>query len=116
MTAAGTVFDAVAAHARHRPGAPALTGGGRTWTYEKLCDDADRVAGRLAAAGAGPGEPFAVVAGNEAWVCVAWLAGHRSGAVPSLMNSLLTPPELGWVLGHLAPRVVLAGADHAPLA
>src|SRR5262249_39808801 len=103
----GTVFGVVRDHAMERPDALALSGDGTTWTYRELHDAAERLATGLLDVGAQPSRTFAVVADNHPSTCIAWLAGARCGAVPSLVNPAFRASELSWVLGHLDPLVVL---------
>lgn len=99
-------------HAARRPDAAALSGCGRRWTYAQLAADAERLAGAFASLGAGPGATYAIVSDNHPLTSLVWLAGSRSGAVPSNVNSLLRERELGWILGNLDPRFVVVDAAH----
>jgi crotonobetaine/carnitine-CoA ligase len=117
----GTVFETVALHAAARPDAAALSGDaafGETlhWTYAQLCDDAERLAAGLIGLGARPGETFAILSDNHPCTALAWLAGTRCGAVPSIVNSLLRERELAWIFGNLRLRLVIADAAHLELA
>ncbi|MGE0383338.1 MAG: class I adenylate-forming enzyme family protein [Gammaproteobacteria bacterium] len=115
MNGPATVVDAVARHAAERPSAIALSGAGRQWTYGALHADAGRLAHGFSAAGAGRGRTVAIVCGNHPLGAVAWLAAMRAGATPSMVNSLLRAQELAFILGHLAPVVVVADAAHLPV-
>lgn len=107
-----TVFEIVAAHAAKRPDARALSGAGLSWTYRELVDAAERLAGGLAAHGVVRGKTFAIVADNHPTTALAWLAGQRSGAIPSNCNSLLRERELSWILGNLSPELVITDVQH----
>jgi len=109
---ADTVFEMVAAHAARRPDAPGLSGAGLSWTYAEMVDAAERLAGGLAERGVLRGKTFAIVADNHPTTALAWLAGHRSGAIPSICNSLLRERELSWILGNLAPELIITDAPH----
>lgn len=120
-TRGATVFETIALHAAARPQALALSGIGPyepdpaerlRWTYAELRDDAERLAQGLADAGVGRGDFYAIVSDNHPAMSLAWLAGTRSGAVPSAINSLLTARELGWILGNLQPKLVIADPAH----
>ena len=111
----GTVFEVVTAHAGKRPDALALSGAGLIWTYRELTDAAERLAGGLAARGVVRGETFAIVADNHPTTALAWLAGQRSGAIPSNCNSLLRERELSWILGNLSPKLVITDAQHVDI-
>jgi len=111
-----TVFSTVARHAARRPDAPALSGAGRRWSYAQLASDAERLAGGLHEAGVAPGSTFAILSDNHPATALAWLAGTRLGAIPSIVNSLLRERELAWILGNLAPKLVIADAAHLEIA
>jgi len=120
-----TVFETVALHAAARPQAPALSGlavfgQSMRWTYAELKDAGERLASGLIAQGAWPngncaGETFAIVSDNHPATPLAWLAGARCGAIPSIVNSLLRERELSWILGNLRARLVIADAAHLEL-
>ena len=109
---AGTMFQVVTRHAHSRPGARAMSGANRTWTYGTLVDAAEQAAGVLQSFGLAAGDRFAVVADNDPLTCIAWLAGSRVGIVPCIVNSRLAVPELARLLAHLRPGLVLTDAVH----
>lgn len=111
-SAGATVFAGVAAHAARRPQALALSGAGRSWRYAELADAAARLAGAFLERGAEKGSTFAIVSANHPATCIAWLAGARYGAIPSIVNSLLAPRELAGIFANLEPRFVIADAEH----
>ena len=110
-----TVFEVLTAHAAKRPDAVALSGDGLHWTYVELIDAAERLAGGFAERGVTRGKTFAIVADNHPTTALAWLAGQRSGAIPSNCNSLLRERELAWILGNLAPELVITDAQHVEI-
>ncbi len=71
--------DAVAAWARDRPEAVAVRHAGRAITYAELNADADRLAGRLLAAGLGPESPVGVLLDDRGELPAALLAVARAG-------------------------------------
>ena len=58
------VHDILEFHAQTRPDAPALRDGTRTITYGELDVMAESIADALVASGVGPGDRYAVLAGN----------------------------------------------------
>ncbi|RYD96357.1 MAG: hypothetical protein EOP61_18135, partial [Sphingomonadales bacterium] len=102
-----TVFEVVTRHAARRPDRMALSGAGLSWTYAALVGAAARLAGGLAERGVTSGKTFAIVADNHPTTSLAWLAGQRSGAIPSNCNALLRERELSWILGNLSPELVI---------
>src|ERR1700722_15509528 len=109
---AATVFRRVQEHADRDPGAVALEGDGRSWTYGQLCRDAAAVGGGLLSLGLRAGDRVAVLASNHPETALLWLAGSRTGIVPVLVNPGLTDAELGSALGRLRPALLFADADH----
>ncbi|HEV2735679.1 MAG TPA: amino acid adenylation domain-containing protein, partial [Longimicrobiaceae bacterium] len=134
---AWTVHEAVAEQAARTPHAAALRFAGEETSYAALLADADRLAGLLAARGAGPETVVGVCLERSPALAVALLGVLRAGAAylpldpayPAerlaymLADSgaplLLTDSRLRAALPELAGEVVcldlLAGAEHPPL-
>ncbi|MFF5964339.1 amino acid adenylation domain-containing protein [Streptomyces collinus] len=74
------IIEAFQARAAERPDAPALTWGSRTWTFKELDEAADRVAARLRAAGIGPDDRVAVLAGRTPQMVAALFGVLKAGA------------------------------------
>ncbi len=85
----------------------ALVCGSRLLTYGELADRAARWRGGLAAAGIGPGQRVAVLAGNDETVVLAELALVGAGAVVAPVNPLSPPAELSRELAAVDPDAVL---------
>lgn len=106
----GTLPTWLAARCAIVPDAPALVFAHRRWTYRQLEAAVEACAGVLAGHGVRAGDPVAFCAGNSDLTVVAFLACARLGALFAPLNAALTDTELGWLLKHTAPRVVLAAA------
>ncbi len=94
------------AEAEARPHAPALSGGGREWTYGALNRDANRLARRLVAAGVGPGMLVAAFLDRSPEFVVAVLAIVKTGAAYLPLDPGDPPERL---------RVMLEDAGTPPL-
>ncbi|MFI0421228.1 amino acid adenylation domain-containing protein [Spongiactinospora sp. 9N601] len=105
LLAPATLHGLFEAQARRRPDAEALVAGEDRWTYARLNAAADRLAGRLAAAGAGPGALVGVHLDRSAHLIVGLLAVLKAGAA-------FVPLEPSWP----ARRIADAVADAAPAA
>ncbi|NLT05928.1 MAG: acyl--CoA ligase [Solirubrobacterales bacterium] len=81
----------------------------REWTFGALADGSARLAGHLAAAGAGPGDRVLVMIGNRVEWVLTMLACFRIGAVPAACPEQLRAKDLRLRLEIAAP--VLAVAD-----
>lgn len=102
------------AHARFRPDAEAVfdVDRGVRWTYAALQRDALRWAGRLHAAGVGPGDRVALLAHNRGEHFALMFACAELGAVFFPMNWRLASDEIHWQLGNAEPKVVLVDDAH----
>lgn len=87
--------------------------GGATATYGELAGRVASMAGRLAAAGAGPGERVALVVPNSVDAVVAQLAVQATGAVGALVNASLFGEALRQILADADPVAVVADPERA---
>ncbi len=74
--------------------------------------DANRTARGLRAVGVRPGGRVVLEIGPEeplAWL-VTYVGAHRAGAAAVPVNTRLAPPELGAIVGHAEPDVVVSGS------
>ncbi len=94
-----------------RPEQIALSTDDRVWTYNDLCDQAERLASGFRAMVRGNERPVAVISENRAEVLMCWLAGSRSGITTSMLNPRLTPLELSKMLARLNAGAVVTDAD-----
>lgn len=83
---------------------------------ERLARLVRDTAGRLAAAGARPGETVAVVKDNHWDYALLACAAARIGAVPALLSGDLPPDALRTLLTRLAPALLVAGAGQVEAA
>jgi acyl-CoA synthetase (AMP-forming)/AMP-acid ligase II len=81
---------------------------GRTLTAGQLADGARRVAGGLAARGAGRGDVVMLVAGNTPEFAVATYGVLAAGAAVATANPMLTSGELARLFAASRARLVLA--------
>ena len=96
------------------PGATSLVFAGQDLTRARLAAHADALAAWLAAQGVGRGDRVAALLANDPTFVALLHAVDRLGATLLPMNWRLAPPELGFVLGDAAPKLLLHGPD--PLA
>jgi len=75
-----SVPELVAAEARRRPGALALSEGARALTFAELDARAEKLAARLMARGAGPEVAVGVCLERSIELAIAWLAAGKAGA------------------------------------
>lgn len=84
--------------------------------YATLAARASALAGRLRAAGYGPGDRLATVSGNSTDHVVAFFACALAGAAFVPLSWRLTPAELGTLIARLGPALLLVEEDYAALA
>jgi fatty-acyl-CoA synthase len=85
---------------------------GRDWTYRELQREVESCAGRLAACGIGKGDRVAFLGHNQPMFLFALFAAARLGAIFVPLNFRLTGPELGYILGDCAARVLIVDEAH----
>ena len=90
-----------------------LAGDVRSWRYGQACLAALRLAGLLRAHRVERGDRIAFVSLNSDLGALLLLAAGRLGAVFVPINPALTGQEIGYVLKHCEPRLVVAQPDYA---
>ncbi|GAA3546954.1 hypothetical protein GCM10022419_028960 [Nonomuraea rosea] len=111
QTPAGTgrlVPDLVADRARERPDATALVYGSVSLTYRELLDRADRLAGRLRAAGVGPEVPVGLCLPRGADMAVAALAVLRAGGAYVPLDPEHPEARLTFMIADAGVRLLVA--------
>jgi fatty-acyl-CoA synthase len=112
-------YDWIAHHARRTPGKTALVdlGSDRRFTYADLDARVARLAGHLRkVGGVGIGDRVAVLALNSTDTLEGQFACFRLGAIFVPLNSRLTVPELQFIVGDAAPKLMIhdgAGSEPA---
>ena len=93
------------------PGAPALTFGDRSLTYDELDEDARRLANLLALMGAGPGETVALLAPRSDLAIVAILAVLKTGAAYLPIDPAVPATRLEFMLADAAPIIAITTGE-----
>lgn len=93
--------------ARMTPDKPALVQDGAVTTYAELHRASTRLAHGLRERGIARGDRVAFLGLNSLELVQAMLATARLGAVFVPVNTRLTAPELGYVLDHSGPRLLI---------
>ncbi|MGW0238906.1 condensation domain-containing protein, partial [Streptomyces sp. NPDC002996] len=115
--APSTFPELFAARAAAAPDAPALRHADRELTYRELDDRATELAGRLAAAGAGPERIVAVALPRSAELVVAVLAVMKAGAAYLPVDAEYPADRIRYMLDDAAPALLVttgALADSLP--
>ena len=109
------VADIARHHARVRPAETAIWFEGAVTTSGELDRLASQCAQALIAAGVTPGERVGVLTkGSDAFFLL-WLGCLKAGACLTPVNWRLAPPEIAFVLKDAGCRLVVTGADFAPV-
>ncbi|MET0727975.1 MAG: AMP-binding protein [Acidimicrobiales bacterium] len=93
----------------HPATAVAMISRGKTTTYGELRDQVDRLRGGLVRLGLEPGDRVGIVAANNWYFVVSYLAILGVGAVAVPMDPASPSPEVGRELAGSGARVVIAG-------
>lgn len=100
-------LDNLERNRRERPNDPYLLHEGRTVTFEEFDRATNRFARVLGRLGIVKGDRVTVALGNSVeWVTAAFGA-LKAGAILNPVNPTLGSAELGFVLGHAEPRVIV---------
>ncbi|MFF8602471.1 amino acid adenylation domain-containing protein [Streptomyces sp. NPDC015232] len=110
----GHVLDRLAATAAAHPDRPALTAGALTLSFAALDARVNRLARRLVAAGAGPGDRIALVLPRTADLVTAVFAVLRAGAAYVPVDPSYPDDRIRSVIGGAAPHSVLTVEASAP--
>ncbi|MFI0723473.1 amino acid adenylation domain-containing protein [Streptomyces sp. NPDC021224] len=108
-----TVLDLFDEQAAARPGAVAVTAADAQLTYHQLRERSVELAGRLAAAGAGPGSLVGVHLARTSTLPVALLAVLRTGAGYLPLDPGYPPERLALVLADSGAALLLADGEPA---
>ncbi|MCA2219347.1 amino acid adenylation domain-containing protein [Jidongwangia harbinensis] len=108
-----TIHALFRAQAGRTPEAVALSGGGTTMSYRHLDEHSDLVAGRLAAAGAGPEKVVAICADRSPGLISTLLAVLKTGAAYLVLDPADPPARAEAVLADSGAALVLASGRHA---
>lgn len=106
-----TPIETLSQHADARPNDVALIAGADIWTYDRLADNAERLADGLTKRGLRRGDRVALHMANRPELIVAYYACLRIGAIAAPLNTRLKTPELIALMGRLQPSVYLGDAD-----
>jgi long-chain acyl-CoA synthetase len=98
------------------PDRVALVSGGERTTFGQLDRAANAMAHALAAAGVGPGDRVAVMAGNSPETFAAWYGTARLGALVVPVSTRLTAPEAAYILDDSGATVVVHDGSAPALA
>jgi crotonobetaine/carnitine-CoA ligase len=107
----GTLGSVFAGRARPAPDRPFLLYAGTTWSWRAFGDATERAARVLASRGVGKGDRVAVMARNGDGHILLLFAVARLGAILVPVNPEFGVEEARYVLGHAAPRGIVASGE-----
>lgn len=106
-------LEHLARNRRERPDHPYLVHEGRTVTFAEIDRETNRFAHALRSLGVAKGDRVTLALGNSVEWVIAAFGALKAGAILNPVNPALGANELGYVLGHAEPRVVVTAADSA---
>ena len=112
-----TVVDWIAHHAKTTPRRVATIdlASNRRHSYAEMHERVGRIAGFLRSAGIGKGDRVGLIAMNSTDILDIIFATWRVGAVHLALNFRLTAPELAFIVGDAAPKLVFVDQAFAGL-
>ena len=111
----GTLPGLIDRAARETGSSPALIGRGASLDYEQLAARANQYARWGLSQGLKDGERVALFMPNGVEYVAVWLGLTHIGAIVALINTQLSGEALAHCIGVAAPRIILAGAELAPV-
>jgi long-chain acyl-CoA synthetase len=105
-----TPIEALIQHAQDRPRAAAFIFHDKTWTYEMIAAEAERLARGMAARGVKAGDRVALHMMNRPEFILAYYACFRLGAIAAPLRTAFTFGELEPILQRLAPALYIGDA------
>lgn len=102
-----TLIDALQRHLRTTPDAIAYWWAGRTWTFQELERDSNRIANALSKEGIGKGDRVAALTKHHVPCLLLMLACMKVGAVCMPVNWRLAPPEVEYIIDHGQARLLI---------
>jgi acyl-CoA synthetase (AMP-forming)/AMP-acid ligase II len=105
-----SLLDALARSVAQRAEHPFVLHEGRRVSYGELDRLTNRAAHALRELGVVPGDRVTLALGNSVDYLIAAFGVLKAGAVLNPVNPALGASELGYILAHAEPRVVVAGA------
>ena len=105
------VHEFVHSAVRRFGGRTALADERGSLSYDEMWEHSTRLAGALVAHGVKPGDRVVAVMNNRNEWMEADLATSRAGAIRGRLNARDSVREFTWVLGDLAPTVVISGPE-----
>jgi len=89
----------------------ALVHGEERWTFARLEDEAERLAGWLTGQGVSKGDLVAFALPNGPWFVALTFAIYRCGAVPAPLSPGLAPNERDTIITTMRPAIFVADGD-----
>jgi len=108
-----TLDRAIEKNAAFAPAKTAIRFEGAQTSYAALSERIARAAGALAALGVGRGDRVAHLGLNAPDMLVLLYACARTGAMLVPINWRLATPEMAYIVGHAAPKVIVIETDFA---
>jgi len=108
------VDDRLAWWAQQTPDAPAMSYGGRSWTYAEWDDRVRRLAGALADAGIGRGDVVAFLDKNHPACVELSMAAGSLGAANAIVNWRSAGDEVDYAVNDSGARLLVVGAELLP--
>jgi acyl-CoA synthetase (AMP-forming)/AMP-acid ligase II len=108
-----TLASALYANARHYRDRPAWVHGGKTLTHGEFLERTTRLASAWRAWGLRPQDRVAVLSRNALEICEIYAAGELSGIITATVSFRFAAPEISYIVGDSAPRVLVFEAEFA---
>jgi len=109
------VTDQIRVWSERSPSAPAVSRGGRNWSYADLSNAVEGLVASLAMRGLRPGEVVAVTGQRSFGLIVSLIAAMQVGAVILPLDPIVPPRRLGWMSAAASAKLTLCADDAGSL-
>ena len=110
------VTEMIAAHARDRPEATAITAWNGEFTYRELDELSTKVANRLRQLGVSPGSIVPISFEKSKWTPVALLGNMKAGGATIALDTTQPEERLRSIIQQVDPRLILSSPAKQELA
>jgi acyl-CoA synthetase (AMP-forming)/AMP-acid ligase II len=106
------IGDILTINASNFPGKMALIIEGERYTYQQMNMESNRIANALIRKGVGEGQRVAILEKTSARTIQTLFGVAKSGATLVMINNLLKPRELQFILNDCEPTILFIGVDY----
>lgn len=106
-----SIAELITVRAQEKPDAPHVYFYDEVITYQQTNERSNKVANYLKSRGIRKGDFVAVMVPNSPEIYYSVFGAQKLGAIPLVMNYMLKPPEISYVLDDSKPKMAIVGSE-----